>query len=459
MPLALELAAARLALLEPAELLARLEDGIDALGRGARDLPPRQRGLRATLDWTTSLLTAGQRDRLGRLAVFAGGFTPALAAAVAHDDPLDDLTVLRDVSLLRRDAHGRLSMAPPVRLYALEILSASGDEPAARRRHAEAMAAFMERGERAYFMDYVATVRKATREADNVADALRWARQSDAALHARLVAASGWFFSFASRAHELEPEMERALDAAGDAVMHARLFLARAYADYQAAGGAMWEAAVQAIRPLGDDDTLARALFHLANVRGLQGRGRESLAAAEELRALADRTGSELHRLLADTMHGQALWSASHPQEALEHIRAFHARAPAGSFFELASASAIGDVSLELGDHTAALASFAKAVRLLPGLDHPRNIVFQLDGAARALAGLHRNEDAVVTAAIADLVRSEFVVGMPDRFLAERDADLAPARAALSPDDVRRCDARAARMGLEQGVAWVGRLA
>jgi tetratricopeptide (TPR) repeat protein len=224
-------------------------------------------------------------------------------------------------------------------------------------------------------------------------------------------------------------------------------------------GGAMWEAAVEAVRPLGDDDTLARVLFHLANVRGLQGRGRESLAAAEELGALGDRTGRELHRLLADDMRSQALAWAGRPQEALEHIVAFHARAPAGSFFAITSASALGDVSLELGDHAAALSGFAEALRLLAGLDHPRNIVFQLDGAARALAGQHRHEDAVVTAAIADLVRSEFVVGMPDRFLADRDADLAPARAALGPDGVRGCEARAAGMGLEQGVTWVGGLA
>jgi tetratricopeptide (TPR) repeat protein len=223
-------------------------------------------------------------------------------------------------------------------------------------------------------------------------------------------------------------------------------------------GGALWDEAVAAVRPLGDDDTLARALFHLSNVRGIQGRGEEALAAAEELGALAARTGNELHRLLADDMRGQTLWAVGRLREALEHILAFHARAPAGSFFEMGSASAIGDVSLELGDYAPALAGFAEALRLLPGLDHPRNIVFQLDGAARALAGMHRHEDAVVTAGVADLVRSEFVVGMPDRFLADRDDDLVPSRAALAADGVRRARARVAAMGLEQGVAWVSGL-
>ena len=459
MPLALELAAARLALLHPSDLLDRVEEGLDALGHGWRDLPPRQRGLRATLDWTTCLLTDGQRDRLGRLAVFAGGFTPALAAAVADDDPLEDLAALRDVSLLRRDAHGRLSMAPPVRLYALELLRASGDEATARRRHAEAIAAFLERGERAYYLDYVATVRAATREAENVGEALRWTRDADPALHARLAAASGWLYSFASRAHELEPHVEQALDVTADPGVRARLLLSRAYIDYQVGAGSRWVEAVAAVRPLGDDETLARALFHLANVLGIQGRGQEAFAAAEELGALADRTGNELHLLLAGDMLAQSLWALGRLREALERVLAFHEQAPARSFFAMGSASAIGDVSLELGDYAAALAGFAEALRLLPGLDHPRNIVFQLDGAARALAGVDRLEDAVVTAAIADLVRSEFVVGLPDRFLADRDADLAPARAALGEDGVRRCQARAAAMGLEQGVAWVAGLA
>ena len=86
LPLALELAAARLALFGPAELSSRLDAGLGALGHGPRDLPPRQRGLRAALDWTCGLLSDGELALFLRLAVFAGGFTSALVEALASDD-------------------------------------------------------------------------------------------------------------------------------------------------------------------------------------------------------------------------------------------------------------------------------------------------------------------------------------------------------------------------------------
>ena len=88
LPLALELAGARLALVSPAELSSRLDAGLGALGSGPRDLPPRQRGLRAALDWTCGLLSPSELALFLRLAVFAGGFTSALVEAVASDDVL-----------------------------------------------------------------------------------------------------------------------------------------------------------------------------------------------------------------------------------------------------------------------------------------------------------------------------------------------------------------------------------
>jgi predicted ATPase/predicted Ser/Thr protein kinase len=139
LPLALELAAAQLALLDPGELLERLSAGVDALGRGARDAPSRQRGLRAALDWTTSQLTAAQRSLFAELGVFVGGFTLRLAEAMRQADILEDLAVLRDLSLVRREPGGRFSMSPPVRLYALELLRTTGGEEGARDRHARAI--------------------------------------------------------------------------------------------------------------------------------------------------------------------------------------------------------------------------------------------------------------------------------------------------------------------------------
>ena len=145
LPLALELAAARLALFGPAELSSRLDAGLGALGQGPRDLPPRQRGLRAALDWTCGLLSDGELALFLRLAVFAGGFTSSLVEAVASDDfhnhelcnstlartesALELFGALFDVALVRRERGDRYAISPPVRLYALERL---GDEMARR---------------------------------------------------------------------------------------------------------------------------------------------------------------------------------------------------------------------------------------------------------------------------------------------------------------------------------------
>ena len=117
--------------------------GLDALGRGPRDLPPRQRGLRAALDWTCGLLSASELAFFLRLSVFAGGFSSALVEAVASVDfhnqelcnsTLDELEALHDVALVRRERGDRFFMSPPVRLYALERLADGMDDARRRRR-------------------------------------------------------------------------------------------------------------------------------------------------------------------------------------------------------------------------------------------------------------------------------------------------------------------------------------
>ena len=172
LPLALELAAARVALFGALELSERLDADLSALGRGARDLPARQRGLRATLDWTTGLLGAGERELLLRLAVFAGGFTAELVEAVGDDDAIEHLAALFDVALVRRERDGRYWISPPVRLYALERLRAGGGEPDARVRQAQALTVLAERAEALWWTDMRASKRAFADEAQNISEAL-----------------------------------------------------------------------------------------------------------------------------------------------------------------------------------------------------------------------------------------------------------------------------------------------
>ncbi|HLM06667.1 MAG TPA: adenylate/guanylate cyclase domain-containing protein [Blastococcus sp.] len=143
LPLAIELAAARIRLLPPAVLLERLGQRLDVLGSGPIDLPERQRTLRATMDWSFGLLGPQEQALFTRLAVFSGGFTVTAAETVCvrpgESDVLDTLSVLLDASLLTESpqpgAEARLDMLATVRAYAAEKLASSSDRTETERRH------------------------------------------------------------------------------------------------------------------------------------------------------------------------------------------------------------------------------------------------------------------------------------------------------------------------------------
>ena len=135
LPLALELAAARLRSLTPEQLLARLEQRLSLLSGGRRDAPARQRTLRATLDWSYELLSPAEQRLLTCLGVFVGGFTLESAEQVAGAD-IEALEALIEQSLLRQRA-GRFRMLESVREYALDQLERAGELDAACVRHAD----------------------------------------------------------------------------------------------------------------------------------------------------------------------------------------------------------------------------------------------------------------------------------------------------------------------------------
>ncbi len=145
-PLAMELAAPRLKLLLPQALLARLERRLQVLTRGARDLPERQRTMRATIAWSYELLSPAEQALFRRLAVFAGGWTleaaeqVCLEAGVSKLDMLEGLSSLLDKSLLNQEHEGpgepRFRMLYVLREFGLEQLDAQGEGTATREAHA-----------------------------------------------------------------------------------------------------------------------------------------------------------------------------------------------------------------------------------------------------------------------------------------------------------------------------------
>ena len=146
LPLAIELAAARIKLLSPSAMLARLESRLNLLTGGARDLPTRQQTLRSTVDWSYGLLNASEQTLFRRLSVFTGGCTLEAVEAVCDTkgdlglDILDGMASMVDKSLAQQveqvDAETRFMMLSTIREYALERLAESDDEAATRRAHA-----------------------------------------------------------------------------------------------------------------------------------------------------------------------------------------------------------------------------------------------------------------------------------------------------------------------------------
>ncbi|MBA3476949.1 MAG: XRE family transcriptional regulator, partial [Lautropia sp.] len=182
LPLAIELAAARIKMLPPAALLQRLGNRLKLLTGGARDLATRQQTLRAAIDWSYQLLTPSEQQLFARLGVFVGGCTLEAAEAVCQEqsdqDILDGIQSLIDKSMLHRkdDAdEASFTMLETMREYALEQLAASGQEDVLRCRHAEYYREFAEAAEPALrSAQQVAWGSRLEREHDNLRAALRW---------------------------------------------------------------------------------------------------------------------------------------------------------------------------------------------------------------------------------------------------------------------------------------------
>jgi predicted ATPase/class 3 adenylate cyclase len=179
LPLAIELAAARLALLDPQELLARLNRRLPLLAGPSRDAPARQRTLRSAIEWSHELLEPDEQQLFRRLGVFAGSFLLGAAETVC-DAELDVLESLVEKSLVRRWASGRLGLLDTIREYALERLDESPDAENVRLRHAEHFLAVAESANLS--SDRLPSEGQrhdiAIAEQDNIRAALAWALES-----------------------------------------------------------------------------------------------------------------------------------------------------------------------------------------------------------------------------------------------------------------------------------------
>jgi predicted ATPase/class 3 adenylate cyclase/DNA-binding CsgD family transcriptional regulator len=397
LPLALELAAARVRLLPPQAMVGRLEHRLSLLTGGARDAPPRQRTLRATIAWSHDLLSEPERRLFRRLSVFAGDCALEAAEAVCAEDETDALTALESLlahSLVSRDTAGpepRFGMLETIREFARGELETGGEGEAVRRRHAghflglaEALDAQLVTAQRAAALDALQA------DHDNLRAALAWSlgqTEDRGQVALRLAAAMRWFWYHRGHFGEGRAWLQRALagpgaparTAARARALHGAGLLAF-YAGEPAAARPAFEESVGIWREVGDRRGLAHSLVHLgvASFRGdrAAARGHEEEAAAL-FRAAGDRWGfaqARLYFAVVSFPHDDAAaW------RALEESRAVFSEL--GDAWALAAVvGLLAAVAKRRGDAAAARALMAEGLTLARRTGDRWRVAVQLEG-------------------------------------------------------------------------------
>ncbi len=387
LPLAIELAAAWVRLFDPPALLARLGGRLALLTGGPRDRPPRQRTLRAMIDWSYRLLGGRERRLFGRLAVFVGGWSMEAAEAVCGGaggvDVLAGLSALAEQSLLRRaegaGGEARFGMLETIREYAAEKLAAGGEGTAPRRRHAVYYLGLAREAERElHGLRQAAWLDRLETEHDNLRAAVAWALDAgEAEVALGLAAALHWFWYVRGHATEGRGLLARALEAhagvegAGGrgeeapsllvaAALYAAGHLALFQGDYAAARPLLRESAA-AYRSLDDGPALVDALVFLGMAANHLGDGAGARAAVEEIAALSPTlTGRRARALL---WRGDAAASRPALEESLGLFRALE-----DAWFIAQVLTDLGLIALGGGDRLEARARHEEGVALARAL-------------------------------------------------------------------------------------------
>jgi predicted ATPase len=464
LPLAIELAAARIKLLSPSAMLARLESRLNLLTGGARDLPTRQQTLRGTVDWSYGLLNAAEQTLLRRLSVFTGGCTLEGVEAVCDTkgdlglDILDGMASMVDKSLAQQveqvDAETRFVMLNTIREYALDRLGESDDEAAVRRAHAAYYLVLAEEGAE----DVVAHPEWLDRfevEHDNFRLALDYLITSgEAEWGLRLGAALFRFWETRDYLAEGRDAIARLLAMPGTAArpkLRARLLFAAAVlageqGDYEAGrqlfedsletcvelndnrgvavalnalavnarergelvdATSLFERCVTIWRDLGDLADIARALSNLANAKKLQGEYAPASALYDECLTMFRKAGDDAG--VAWTLNCQA--DVAREKLDLVAARSFCEQSLA-AFRQLRDgwgiASALSDLASlnsDQGNDAEARRLYGESIKMFQELGHKRGIARALECLAVSAAAQSSAEQSLHLAGAAAALR------------------------------------------------------
>ncbi|MFN8633241.1 MAG: tetratricopeptide repeat protein [Chloroflexota bacterium] len=455
-PLAIELAAARVAVISPEQIADRLRDRFRLLTGGSRSALPRYRTLRATIDWSFDLLDDAERTLLRRLAVFAGGWSLEAAEsicadeALAPDDVLDLLSGLVAKSLVLADEHPegvRYRLLESLRAYAEERLAEAGETNLLRMRHRDWFVALAERAE----PELAGTqqglwLARLDAEYDNLRAALAWSVELGEIEPGLRLAASllrfwltrgrfreghRWLAELLQRPDELPGVTSslqmQALEAAGR--------LAAKHGDYEAAE-AFLSRAVEVARAHDDQSGLAAGLHGLgclARVRGDHRRARTILHGA---RALFELLGDTQAVAETSICLGVVACSTDDLSEARRFFEASLTtyRTLGNSQGVAVALSNLGEVALELGDLAEASALERESLSLATRIGDRERVAVTLTALAGVAAASGQAERALRLAGAAMQLRDAIGKTSPAAWRARSDRWLMPARRLLGAE-------------------------
>jgi predicted ATPase/class 3 adenylate cyclase len=399
LPLAIELAAARVKVLAPRALLERLERRLPVLTGGPHDLPERQRTLRATIDWSYELLTPDEQRLFARLAVFSGGCTLEAAEEICEAD-LDTLQSLVDKSLLRHT--GRFWMLETIREYATERLETSDEADGILELHARW---YLELSERAYpelrGADHVLWLEQLEQEHDNFRSALgRQLESADVENALRLASALARFWHLRGYLEEGRHWLETCIRRSGTSPVRPRALrglavLAMEQGDLDR-GAAAAEEALDIDKAAGDEGGAVKSMGILANIVAFRGDLASARALYEANAELAGRIGDrrELAVSLYDLGHIARL--EGHPQMAGERFEESLAifRELEDLTGQAGALQSLVEVAFENGETDRAFSLLRVSTELFHATRHISGLINSLDSHAGLLAQVGEAEAA-----------------------------------------------------------------
>ena len=478
-PLALELAAARVPALTPEQIAARLDQRFRLLTGGSRGALPRQQTLRATLDWSYDLLAEPERLLLNRLAVFAGGWSLEAAEVVCADerieqgDILDLLAQLVSKSLVLADEGGdgaaRYRLLETVRQYARERLLMAGEAKAMHLRHAEYFQAFGESLEpgvmypRGSIIPTREVLDQLEHEQDNLRSGLRWwieSQDADQAIRQAHVLFPVWNWRGSVTEGQAWAQEILALQAAVASptirrdTLQILAYLASRHADYVVALQA-FEELLAAQRSTGDHQAAAYTLIQIADVHYLRAFYTEAWDYLERSRAEASNPGDQTFDSMWRHYGGMtALCEGRYPlarmlaAAALTGWTALNKPLPS-AYCQVT----LGNVDLQEGRYAEAAARFSEGLKFASDFGDRVLLAHFLEGFSGVASALGQHRRAVRLGGAAGALREAAGAPLHPAWLRIAEGWLAISRAALGDEAASAAWAAGRRLPLEQALA------